>query len=352
MKTVRKRYTSEFKARLALEVVKGQRTLNEIASESGVHPTQLLQWKKQLLESLSNVFADKRCKEQKAQEEHEAQLYQQIGQLKVALDWLKKKAGLLVRQCELLGLSRSGLYYQPVGEQEENVNLMHLIDAAYTRHPFFGYRKMTHWLRREGYPVNKKRVQRLMQTMGLAAIAPKPDLSKPHPAHPIYPYLLRDVKVARVNQVWSADITYIRLAHGWMYLVAIIDWFSRYVLAWEVSITLDTDFCLVALERALQDGSPTIFNTDQAAQFTSVAFTSRLEVAQSAISMDGRGRALDNIFVERLWRTVKYEEVYLNDYTSVAIGRERLGSYFPFYNTERPHQALDYRTPAEVYFER
>lgn len=257
----------------------------------------------------------------------------------------------LVRQCQLLGLARSGLYYQPVGENAENVHLMHLIDAEYTRHPFFGYRKITHWLRREGYAVNKKRVQRLMQTMGLAAIAPKPALSKPHPAHPVYPYLLRDVKVERVNQVWSADITYIRLTHGWMYLVAILDWFSRYVLAWEVSITLDTDFCLVALERALQYGTPAIFNTDQGAQFTSSAFPDRLLAAHIAISMDGRGRALDNIFVERLWRTVKYEEVYLHDYSSVPFGRVRLGDYFPFYNTQRPHQALAYRTPAEVYFE-
>jgi putative transposase len=258
----------------------------------------------------------------------------------------------LVRQCQLLGLSRAGLYYQPVGESVENLDLMRLIDAEYTRHPFFGYRKITHWLRKEGYPVNKKRVQRLMQTMGLAAIGPKPDLSKPQPAHPIYPYLLRGVQVKQVNQVWSADITYIRLAHGWMYLVAILDWFSRYVLAWEVSITLDTNFCLVALERAFQFGCPAIFNTDQGAQFTSTAFTGRLTAAQVAISMDGRGRALDNIFVERLWRTVKYEEVYLNDYQSVPLGRQRLANYFSFYNTERPHQALAYRTPAEVYFGR
>ncbi len=227
---------------------------------------------------------------------------------------------------------------------------MQLIDAEYTRHPFFGYRKITHWLRKQGYLVNKKRVQRLMQTLGLAAIGPKPDLSKPSPTHPVYPYLLRSVKVERVNQVWSADITYIRLAQGWMYLVAVLDWFSRYVLAWEVSITLDADFCLVALERALQYGCPAIFNTDQGAQFTSNAFTNRLTAAGIAISMDGRGRALDNIFVERLWRTVKYEEVYPNDYQTVAFGRQRLATYFPFYNTERPHQALGYCTPAQVYF--
>jgi putative transposase len=256
----------------------------------------------------------------------------------------------VVRQCELLSLSRSGYYYQPVEENLETQHLMRLIDAEYTRHPFYGYRKITHWLRGEGYLVNKKRVQRLMHTMGLAAIVPKPDLSKPQPEHPVYPYLLRGVKIEGVNQVWSTDITYIPLQQGWMYLVAIIDWFSRYVLAWEVSNTLDTDFCLVALERALTYGTPTIFNTDQGPQFTSAAFTDRLIKAEIAISMDGRGRALDNIFVERLWRTVKYEEVYPNDYLSMAMGRRRLDNYFPFYNTERSHQALDYRTPAAVYF--
>jgi putative transposase len=249
-----------------------------------------------------------------------------------------------------LGIARSGYYYQPIGEQEENQQLMRLIDGEYTRHPFYGYRKITRWLRDEGYLVNKKRVQRLMHTMGLAAIVPKPNLSKPHPAHPVYPYLLRGVKIEQINQVWSADITYIPLHQGWMYLVAIIDWFSRYVLAWEISNTLDTDFCLVVLERALKQGTPSIFNTDQGAQFTSTAFTERLQKAQIAISMDGRGRALDNIFVERLWRTVKYEEVYLNDYPSMAVGRQRLDAYFPFYNTQRYHQALGYRTPAAVYF--
>jgi putative transposase len=256
----------------------------------------------------------------------------------------------IVQQCELLSLSRSGYYYQPERESAENAQLMRLIDTEYTRHPFYGYRKITHWLRDEGYLVNKKRVQRLMQTMGLAAIVPKPGLSKAHPAHPIYPYLLRNVAIERVNQVWSADITYIPLQQGWMYLVAVIDWFSRYVLSWEVSNTLETDFCLVALERALTQGTPQIFNTDQGPQFTSDVFTGRLQQAKIAISMDGRGRALDNIFVERLWRTVKYEEVYPNDYSSVLFGCQRLNDYFPFYNHERYHQALDYKTPADVFF--
>ena len=255
----------------------------------------------------------------------------------------------MARQCALLGLSRSGFYYQPAGQSDLNRLLMRLIDEQYTKTPFFGYRKITAGLRQQGYSVNKKRVQRLMQRLGLEAIYPKPSVSKPHPQNRVYPYLLRGVPIERINQVWSADITYIRLTDGWMYLVAVIDWFSRYVLAWEVSTTLETDFCLLALERALRQGKPEVFNTDQGVQFTSQPFTVTLESAGVAISMDGRGRALDNIFVERLWRTLKYEEVYLNDYTSVSMGRARLGAYFPFYNTERPHQALGYRTPAAVY---
>jgi putative transposase len=251
----------------------------------------------------------------------------------------------------LLGISRTAYYYRPL-EREDSQQLMRLIDAEYTQHPFYGYRKITHWLRTQGHWVNKKRVQRLMQQMGLAAIVPKPDLSKPHPEHKIYPYLLRGVQIERVNQVWSTDITYIPLQHDWMYLVAVIDWFSRYVLAWELSNTLDTDFCLVALERALKRGKPAVFNTDQGSQFTSDAFTGRLLQAQIAISMDGRGRALDNIFVERLWRTVKYEEVYPNDYPSMSVARQRLNDYFSFYNTQRYHQSLNYRTPADFYFAR
>lgn len=258
----------------------------------------------------------------------------------------------VVRQCELLGISRAGYYYQPVGEDTENQQLMRLIDAAYTELPFYGYRKITLYLRKQGYLVNKKRIQRLMHIMGLAAIVPQPNLSKPHPDHPIYPYLLRGVKILRVNQVWSADITYIPLQHGWMYLVAIVDWFSRYILAWEVSNTLETDFCLVALDRALRQATPEVFNTDQGAQFTSTLFTSRLQQARIAISMDGRGRALDNIFIERFWRTLKYEEVYPNDYPSLLVGRQNLQRYFTFYNDRRFHQSLDYRTPTDVYFGR
>jgi putative transposase len=255
----------------------------------------------------------------------------------------------LRRQCALLGLSRAGLYYEPRLENEQTLLLMRLLDEQYTRTPFYGIRRMTAWLRTQGYIVNHKRVQRLLRLMGLEAIYQKPRLSRPAPGHHIYPYLLRGVKMARVNQVWSADITYIRLRHGFIYLVAIIDWFSRYVLAWEVSVTLESDFCRSALERALRRGRPEIFNSDQGVQFTSTAFTERLLTEGIPISMDGRGRALDNIFVERLWRTVKYEEVYLKDYQRVPEAISGLGTYFNFYNGERLHQALNYQTPEAVY---
>lgn len=253
------------------------------------------------------------------------------------------------RQCELLDLARSSYYYQPVGESAENLHLMRLLDEQYTRTPFYGIQRMTAWLKSRGYEVNHKRVARLMHLMGLEAIYPKPHLSQPGANRQVYPYLLRGLKIERSDQVWSTDITYIRLAQGFIYLVAIIDWFSRYVLAWEVSITLDVEFCLRALEQALQSAQPKIFNSDQGVQFTSHDFTQRLATAGIQISMDGRGRALDNIFVERLWRSVKYEEVYLKEYQTVAEAVSNLRDYFTFYNHERLHQALEYRTPAAVY---
>jgi putative transposase len=253
------------------------------------------------------------------------------------------------RQCELLGLSRAALYYEPRPESTENLRLMRLLDEQYTRTPYYGIRRMAAWLRTQGYQVNHKRVQRLLRLMGLEAIYPKPHLSRLGAGQQIYPYLLRGVNIERVNQVWSTDITYIRLLHGFVYLVAILDWFSRYVLAWEISVTLDNEFCISALERALAHGQPEIFNSDQGVQFTSAAFTERLKVRGIRISMDGRGRALDNIFVERLWRTLKYEEVYLHDYRSVPEAIHGLGRYFAFYNSERLHQALNYQTPEAVH---
>lgn len=253
------------------------------------------------------------------------------------------------RQCELLGLPRSSYYYQPKGESPLNLKLMHLLDERYTQTPFYGSPKMTLWLNKQGYRVNHKRVERLLQLMGLKAICPKPDTSKSHPEHKIYPYLLRDVEIDHVDQVWSADITYIRLSSGFLYLVAVLDWFSRYVLSWRFSNTLEGSFCVEALEAALRTKQPGIFNTDQGTQFTSGEFTGVLKDRGIAISMDGRGRCLDNIFVERLWRTVKYEEVYLHDYQTPTEAYLGLKKYFEFYNRERFHQSLGYKTPDEVY---
>jgi len=255
----------------------------------------------------------------------------------------------LSRQCQLFGLARRSFYYQPRGESRENLHLMRLLDEQYTRTPFYGVRKMTAWLRGEGYPVNEKRIRRLLRLMGLEAIYQRPKLSDPAPGHRIYPYLLRGLSIERPNQVWSTDITYVRLLHGFIYLVAIIDWFSRYVVSWEISVTLETEFCLSALDRALRCGRPEIFNSDQGSQFTSTAFTDRLLEGGVRISMDGRGRALDNIFIERLWRSVKYEEIYLHDYQHVPEAMLGLQRYFDFYNHQRLHQALDYRTPAAVF---
>ena len=253
------------------------------------------------------------------------------------------------RQCELLGLNRSSFYYEPAGAAAEDERLMRLIDEQYTAHPFYGSRRMAAWLGRRGEEVNRKRVQRLMRVMGLEAIYPKPRLSTAGRGHRIYPYLLRGVAVERRDQVWSADITYVPMASGFMYLAAVIDWFSRYVIAWRLSNTLDGSFCLEMLEEALGSGKPEVFNTDQGVQFTAAAFVGRLESAGVAVSMDGRGRALDNVFVERLWRSVKYEDIYIRGYETVPGLHRGLARYFAFYNEERPHQSLDYRTPGAVY---
>ncbi len=256
----------------------------------------------------------------------------------------------LRRQCELLGLNRSTLYYQPAVESEYNLHLMRLLDEQYLKTPFYGYPKMTAWLRNQGYQVNRKRIYRLMRLMGIQAIYPKPKTSQPDQGHKIYPYLLRNLAITHVNQVWSADITYLPMPTGFMYLVAVMEWYSRYVLSWQLSNTLDGAFCLDALEQALQWGTPEIFNTDQGSQFTADAFTGCLTAAGIRISMDGRGRALDNVFIERLWRSLKYEDVYIKEYHTVPRLETGLADYFWFYNEERPHQSLKYRTPTQLFF--
>jgi putative transposase len=249
----------------------------------------------------------------------------------------------------LLGLSRASLYYERVEESRENVKLMKLIDQQYTRVPFYGSRRMTAWLQEQGHAVNRKRVARLMRMMGIEAVYPKPKLSQPGEGHKIYPYLLKTLKIERPDQVWCTDITYIPMAQGFLYLVAVMDWFSRFVLSWALSLTLEVEFCLEALGRALWRGRPEIFNSDQGSQFTSERFLGELERRNIAISMDGRGRCLDNIFIERLWRSLKYEEVYLKDYQLVPEAHAGIEKYFQFYNYERLHQSLNYQTPAAIY---
>ena len=252
------------------------------------------------------------------------------------------------RQCQLIRLGRATYYREPSGESAENLALMRLIDEQYTARPFYGSRRITRWLVRHGHEVNRKRVQRLLRLMGLEAIHPKPKLSAGR-GHKVYPYLLRDVPIDRVGQVWSADITYLPLPSGFMYLAATIDWYSRYVVAWRLSNTLDGAFCRDMLDEALATGTPEVFNTDQGVQFTAGAWVERVEAAGVRVSMDGRGRCLDNVFVERLWRTVKYEDVFLRGYESVPELERGLRAYFAFYNEARLHQSLGYKTPAEVY---
>ena len=257
------------------------------------------------------------------------------------------------RQCELIKLPCSSYYRKSREGQEspKNMELMRLIDEEYTKHPFYGSRQMRNYLRRKGYKINRKRVQRLMRKMGLQSVAPKPNTSRANPAHKLYPYLLGNIDITYADQAWCTDITYIRMQGGFVYLTAVMDWYSRYVLSWEISVSMDTEFCISALDRALRNyGSPVIFNTDQGSQYTSLEFTGILKNHDVKISMDGKGRAMDNIFIERLWRSVKYEEIYLKEYESVHELRRALKKYFHFYNNERAHKSLDHQTPAEVYF--
>lgn len=248
-----------------------------------------------------------------------------------------------------MGLNRSSLYYKPVRPTPEEIALKHRIDEIYTEYPFYGSRRITAQLRREGYVVNRKAVQRHMREMGITAIYPGPNLSRRHIEHRVFPYLLRGLAITRPNQVWGVDITYVRLSHGWLYLVAVMDWYSRYVVSWELDQSLEVDFVLQAMRRALDSAQPEIVNSDQGSQFTSPPYIELLQAAQVQISMDGRGRATDNIFTERLWRSLKYEEVYLNEYRSPREAREGIGNYLDFYNHRRPHQSLAYKVPAELY---
>ncbi|MBU2818237.1 MAG: IS3-like element ISAfe17 family transposase [Acidithiobacillus sp.] len=365
----RKVYGAAFKGKVGLEAIRGLKTINEIAQEHGVHPAQVGQWKKAILEQVGTLFEGKRGPQPIDAHSDPEHLYSEIGRLKVELDWLKKKFRSVTvetrrtwiapnpsisiqRQCHLAGVARATVYAQRPEKplDAEDKVLMDLLDAQYTTTPFYGSRRMTVYLQNLGFRVNRKRVQRLMRTLGLAGMAPGPHTSRPHPEHKIYPYLLRGLTIDRPGQVWSTDITYIRLRHGFVYLVAIMDWYSRKVLSWRISNTMEAEFCVACLEEALQRyGAPEIFNTDQGSQFTAEAFTGLLQAHGVQISMDGRGRALDNIFVERLWRSVKYEDIYLRGYGHVPELMVGLTAYFEFYNSRRPHQSLGYLTPDQVY---
>lgn len=369
----RRVHPADFKAKIGLEAVRGVKTINEIAQEHNVHPQLVTQWKKEILENAGSLFDSKRGPKPVDESSPEDKLYSEIGRLKMETDWLKKTRSVsrdermdwlepehmdlpLTRQCELAGVSRATVYRRLEAtarqrhEDQQDDELRALIDEEYTGRPFYGSRRMAVFLRAQGHRTNRKRVQRLMREMGLAGMAPGPATSKPHPRHKVYPYMLRGVAVTRPNQVWSTDLTYIRLARGFAYLVAIIDWYSRRVLAWRISNSMDASFCVDCLEDALRHhGKPEVFNSDQGSQSTSDAFTGVLKREGVAISMDGRGRALDNIFVERLWRNVKYEDVYLKGYANMAELTVGLAQYFAFYNAERPHQALGYETPNHVH---
>ncbi|WP_394369977.1 IS3 family transposase [Spirosoma endbachense] len=371
-KSTRRVHDANFKTKVVLETLKGHKTLAQLSSEFGIHATQITQWKQQALEGLPTLFnglvsspmADYE------REQIEAPLFQQIGQLKVENDYLKKKLRTnlvsdrrcliepahnqlsINQQCELLGITRASYYYQPVGESAANLALMAQIDKLFTERPELGVRRMQQELTTTQTPVNLKRVRRLMRLMSLEAIYCKPNLSKPAEGHQIYPYLLGGVTIEEPNHVWSTDITYIPMANGFLYLCAVIDWYTRFVLSWRLSNTLLVDFCIDALQDALKQwGKPRIFNTDQGGQFTSPRFLGPLKAAEIQISMDGKGRAIDNIFIERLWRTVKYEHIYLQAYPDGLALERGLAKYFHFYNYGRKHQSLDYHTPAQWYIE-
>ncbi|WP_237062293.1 IS3 family transposase [Loktanella sp. M215] len=364
----RKQHAPEFKAKVALEALKGEATVSELASRFGVHPTMINQWKRALLDGASGVFERGGRKTPVIDEDQVRDLHAKIGELAVANFFFGKKAQTLGRevrrsmverdhpdlsigqQCALLSIPRSSFYYMPQGETEQNLALMRLIDVQFLETPFFGVRQMTWHLRNEGHAVNEKRIRRLMRLIGLMPIYQKPNTSKPANGHKTYPYLLRGLRVERPNQVWCVDITYLPMRRGFLYLVAIMDWHTRMVLAWRISNTLDADFCVDALNEAIyRFGPPDIMNSDQGSQFTSFAWTDRLRRSGVRISMDGKGRYLDNIFIERLWRTLKYECVYLHVWETGSQARAGVRTWMGFYNHRRPHKALGGQPPAVVY---
>ncbi|WEF23170.1 IS3 family transposase [Paracoccus sp. S3-43] len=367
----RRNHDAAFKARVALEAVKGERTVSELAAEYGVHPTMIHQWKRSLLEGAAGIFerGGKAAAAAEVAEETVRDLHAKIGELAVANGFFVTKAQALDRQvrrgmveknhpslsvgaqCRLLSISRSSFYYAPQGETAMNLDLMLLIDKQFLDTPFYGVRQMTWHLQNEGHGVNQKRIRRLMRLMRLMPIYQRPNTSKPRKGHKTYPYLLGGLRVDRPGQVWCADITYLPMRRGFLYLVAIMDWFTRKVLAWRISNTLEADFCVEALNEAIHRfGAPGIMNTDQGSQFTSFAWTDRLKRIGTRISMDGKGRCIDNVFIERLWRSLKYECVYLHAWETGSQAKVGIGHWINFYNHRRPHTAHGGQPPAVVYF--
>jgi putative transposase len=364
----RRNHTPAFKAKVALAAVKGEKTLAELAQQFDIHPNQITQWKGQLLDGAAGVFGSDSRTDGNGPAVDLTVLHAKIGELTLENDFLagapgqsgfaERKAMIdrshdlpITRQAKMLNVSRGSVYYRPRAPSAADLALMRRMDELHLDFPFAGSRMLRDLLTAEGFQVGRRHVATLMKRMGIQAVYRTPNTSKPAPGHKIDPYLLRDLAVTRPNQVWAMDITYVPMARGFVYLAAVIDWFSRRVLSWQLSITMEAGFCVEAVEDALaRHGRPEIFNTDQGSQFTSAAFTGLLIDNAIAISMDGRGAWRDNVFVERLWRSVKYEEIYLRAYDTVAEARSSLASYFDFYNSRRPHSSLDRQTPDQAYF--
>jgi len=364
-KRPRRNHTPAFKAKVALAAVRGDKTLAELAQQFDIHPNQITQWKAQLLDGAAGVFGSETRGDSQGPAVDLTVLHAKIGELTLENDFLAGQGGFaerkamidrshdlpITRQAKMLNVSRGSVYYLPRAPSSADLALMRRMDELHLDFPFAGSRMLRDLLTAEGFQVGRRHVATLMKRMGIQAVYRKPNTSKPAPGHKIYPYLLRNLPVTRPNQVWAMDITYVPMARGFVYLAAVIDWFSRRVLSWRLSITMETGFCVEAVEEALaRHGKPEIFNTDQGSQFTSTAFTGQLIDNAIAISMDGRGAWRDNVFVERLWRSVKYEEIYLRAYDTVAEARNSLASYFSFYNSRRPHSSLDRQTPDQAYF--
>ncbi|MEQ3726274.1 MAG: IS3 family transposase [Tateyamaria sp.] len=366
--TKRRNFSDKFKAAVALEALRGDKTVQEIAAKRQLHPTQVSTWKRQAIEGMAGVFSDK-IKKAESKDGEIKDLHAKIGQLAVENDFLsqglkpmspserremirKKNTKLsLTRQCKLLKISRSSLYYTPVGVNTDTLKLMNEIDRVFTKYPFFGSRQIAAYLPQSGLSAGRHRVRRLMGIMGLQAVYKGPNTSKKHPEHRIYPYLLRKLAITQPNQVWCRDITYIPVKRGFLYLVAIMDWATRKVLSWRLSNTLDASFCVEALEEAIAKyGKPEIMNTDQGSQYTGAGWITTLTKADIKISMDGWGRYLDNIFIERLWRSLKQEAVYLHELQDGFQAKRVIDNWIGFYNVERPHTALDKQTPDDAYF--